>query len=449
MIACLFRITALCAACLGTLAPVDAAGATLDAAARARVLEGVIAKLHALYLFPEKARAMEKALRERMARREYDGVAGAEALAGRLTRDLRAVVDDRHLSVQYSARRLPPQTAAGIEPPAGEIAALRREFARRNYGIARVEILPGNLGYIDIQTLFDVAYAGPVWDAAMRFVADADALLVDLRRCPGAVGPGSEKMINWICGYFLERPAHVCTIRWRPQNRIQEQWSPATVPGPRFLGKPVYLLTGRSTFSGAEALAYILKNRKCVTTVGERTGGGAHGGGSVPIDDHFSVWMPMGQVIDPLTGTDWEGVGIAPDIAVPAADALLAARRDALKRRLDAAPAARAFLAPALQEAEDELAAARRERARAPRVVFRLNGFAAAREVALAGEFNGWGRTAMTRTKRGWQASLRLAPGRYAYKFVVEGNWIRDPGNRRTVRDAGGNENSLVEVPRR
>jgi C-terminal processing protease CtpA/Prc len=75
-----------------------------------------------------------------------------------------------------------------------------------------------------------------------------------------------------------------------------------------------------------------LKNLKRAIIVGETTGGGAHPGGVRGITDHFGIWVPNGRAINPITKTNWEGIGIEPAVKVAAADALKAAHLDALQK---------------------------------------------------------------------------------------------------------------------
>jgi C-terminal processing protease CtpA/Prc len=126
------------------------------------------------------------------------------------------------------------------------------------------------------------------------------------------------------------------------------------VPGTRYgPDKPVYVLTSRRTFSGAEEFAYNLQTRKRAVIVGDTTGGGAHPGGMRRVTDHFGVWVPSGRAINPITGTNWERVGVRPDLAAPADSALRVAQVAALRVLLQRADTAeRGRLEDALREIE-------------------------------------------------------------------------------------------------
>jgi C-terminal processing protease CtpA/Prc len=119
----------------------------------------------------------------------------------------------------------------------------------------------------------------------------------------------------------------------RPSDQTHQFWTLPYVPGKRLIGKDVYLLTSNRTFSAAEDFAYGLKNLKRVTIVGEVTGGGAHPGGPRRINDHFFIGVPAGRSISTVTHTDWEGVGVEPDVRVAADRALLTAHLMALEKR--------------------------------------------------------------------------------------------------------------------
>ena len=109
-------------------------------------------------------------------------------------------------------------------------------------------------------------------------------------------------------------------------------WTQPDVPGKKFIGKPVFVLTSAQTFSGAEEFSYDLKNLKRASLIGETTGGGAHPVWRHRIDDHFFIGVPFARAINPITKTNWEGTGVEPDVKVPAADALEVARKLAMKR---------------------------------------------------------------------------------------------------------------------
>jgi C-terminal processing protease CtpA/Prc len=162
----------------------------------------------------------------------------------------------------------------------------------------------------------------------MNFLANTNALIIDLRKCTGGY-PG---MIALILSYlFGEEPLHLDSIYWRDDDVTQQYWTLPYVPGKRYGDKPVYVLISKVTFSGGEGFAYILQTRKRATLLGDKTDGGAHAGASYRIHPHFELFIPIGRTINPVTGTNWEGCGVAPDISTPPEQAFTAAYNMALQ----------------------------------------------------------------------------------------------------------------------
>ncbi|MDX1934049.1 MAG: S41 family peptidase [Capsulimonadales bacterium] len=412
----------------------------IDAATRERVLHTVLKKLNEQYVFPETARKMEVAIRERMARKEYDRLTDGQAFAETLTRDLREVCQDKHLRVMYSPDPLPRDNGRPMDPPQEAIDEMRRQVTRENFGFERVEVLPGNLGYLKINYFVDPEWMGDTLRAAFDYLGGTDALIIDLRDNGGSM---SEQAIPRVCSYLFEKPTHINSLYWRPSGKTTDYYTLAQVPGKRYLNKPVYVLTSARTFSGAEEFAYDLQNLKRATLIGETTGGGANGGGDIRIDDHFAVWIPVGRAINPITKTNWEGVGVKPEFPVPAYKALHTARLLAIEALVDKTTDERwkGRLKEVLTELRQNPPAVRK-------ITFRLKGFPDAKSVAVAGTFNGWSDSATRLTRQGdiWTTETEAEPGRHMYKFVIDGQWMTDPDNPQTANDRQF-VNSLLIVP--
>lgn len=431
---------ALCALLFALPAYGDTAGSALSAAQRIEAIEGVLRCVRENYVFPEIAVKMEAHLRAKMARREYDSITDGPMLAEALTRDLHSVQEDRHLHVSYSPSVLPKSEMAGVMPPPGWLAEMRTVLSRDNYGFAKVEILPGNIGYIQTTYFAPPEIAGEAYVATMNFVANTDALIIDLR---GSNGSMSEDALPMLCGYFFERSVHLNDFYWRSTDQTRQTWTLAHVPGKKYLNKPIYILTSGKTFSGAEELAYDLKNLKRATLVGDTTGGGANGGGDIRAADHFSVFVPNGRAINPITKTNWEGVGVAPDVPVPALHAKDRAYLMALKQSLETSQDAewKNQLSGIIKAQEAKQSAFKK-------VTFRLAGYPNAKSVSVAGTFNFWAIRANPLTRKGnvWEGEVELEPGRHTYKFVIDDAWITDPANP-VVEKEGQYTNSVLIVP--
>jgi hypothetical protein len=303
---------------------------TMDAATRTAVIDGAVKMLNDFYVFPETATKMTQALRDRQARHEYDAITSARQFAETLTTHLQEVSHDKHLRVGYSATPGPSGPPAGGPPPEEKVR-MRAMMAASNFGFEKIERLAGNIGYLDLRGFVPPQFSGDTVAAAMTFLANTDAVIIDLRQNGG----GTPEAVALISTYlFAGPPVHLNDIYDRGTNSTRQFWTLPYVPGKRLDGKDVYVLTSTRTFSAAEDFTYGLKNLKRATIVGEVTGGGAHPGGPHRITDHFFIGVPSGRSISPITQTDWEGVGVEPDIKVSAAQALGTAHLKALERRL-------------------------------------------------------------------------------------------------------------------
>lgn len=306
---------------------------TIDSAIRNQVIEQLLKDLNKSYVFLETAKAMEKDIRQRQQNKEYDEITSARSFAKKLTEDLQKISKDKHLRVLYSHQALPVRKD-NAEPTAGEIAEENLYYRRVNFGFEKVERLQGNIGYIDLRNFWDPKLGEETVAAAMNFVANTDALIFDLRQNGG----GDPAMVALIISYlFGDKPIHVNNIYFRERNKTEEFWTSPKVLGKKYGNKDVYVLTSGYTFSGGEEFSYDLKNLKRATIIGETTAGGANPGGRVRLHDHFSVFLPVGHAVSPITKTNWEGVGVSPDIAVPKEQALKTAHLLALNKLLEKA----------------------------------------------------------------------------------------------------------------
>lgn len=301
---------------------------SIDPVTRTEVVEGLAQALQDFYVFPDEGLAMAAQVRRKQAQHGYDSITSARQLADMLTHDLREVSHDRHLAVHYSQSVVRPFPFPPPPPPVELVSRQQQTFSRANFGFAKVEILTGNVGYLDLRGFMPPAWIGDTLVGTMAFVQNTDALIIDLRHNGG----GSPDSVLLIASYFFDEPVHMNDIYTRPSNETRQYWTLPYVPGKRFLSKSVYILTSSNTFSAAEDFTYAMKNLKRATVIGESTGGGAHPVGNRRVADHFLVTVPMGRSISPITHQDWEGVGVQPDVKVPAQNALDHAHLIALEK---------------------------------------------------------------------------------------------------------------------
>ncbi|MBI1851826.1 MAG: S41 family peptidase [Planctomycetes bacterium] len=298
----------------------------LDATMRTAIVDGIAKALDEAYIFPEVAKKMIASIREQARAGRYDDLTDARVFASRLTTDLQAVSHDKHLRVRGPDRPDNPYLRGPSMDASSEKDWMNNDFER-------VERLAGNIGYVKLNGLRPGPAAERTAAGAMAFLENSSALIFDLRDNGG----GAPEMIAFILSYLFEKPTLLNTFYDRVQNVTTESSTSADVPGRRFAESvPVYVLTSNHTFSGAEEFAYDLLNLKRATIVGETTGGGAHPVMPRPLPHDFQVLVPFARAINPITKTNWEGVGVEPNVKVSADKALLVAERAALETVLRA-----------------------------------------------------------------------------------------------------------------
>jgi hypothetical protein len=289
----------------------------LDAAERSRVIDSVTSNLTKLYVYPDVAAKMNTYVQARAQHGDYNDITSGAVFADAVTKDLRAVSNDRHLHVDYAPFKQ-PATAPHEQPAPDDLNRMRHQMADNNCGFEKVEILPRNIGYLKFNMFGPPAVCAPTASAAMNLLAHTRALIIDLRENGG----GDPAMVDFIVSYLFDTHEHINDLYNRSDDETTQYWTLPWVPGERLTTQPVYVLTSHGTFSGAEEFTYDLKNLKRATIVGETTGGGAHPVRGVPIDAHFNIAVPVARPINPVTKTDWEGTGITPDYKTSRDDAL-------------------------------------------------------------------------------------------------------------------------------
>jgi C-terminal processing protease CtpA/Prc len=304
---------------------------TIDAAQRNQVIDSLVSEMHKTYVFPALAKKVETALVQNRKRGAYDGITSAHALRDKLTADVQAVAKDKHLNVIYQATPIPVRSAPN-KPTAEQQAAQLASMRAQNFGVERIERLPFNIGYLDLQGFAMARDAGDTIAATMTVLSNTDALIIDLRENGG----GDPATVALLASYFLDKRTHLTDFYYRTGDRNEQMWSSDTVQGKHYgQSKDVYVLTSKFTFSAAEDFSFAMKNQKRVTIVGETTAGGAHPGDFMRLTQHFAMFVPNGRASDPVTKTNWEAVGVTPHVSVPAADAFKTAQLAILKKMAD------------------------------------------------------------------------------------------------------------------
>jgi hypothetical protein len=298
----------------------------LDAATRAAVIDGLLTQLNRIYIFPDVAKKMEQAIRARQAKKEYDSITRGEELARVLTEHLRQVRNDSHLYVEYFPEGIPYDSQKTPDP--AMVQRFRETGRRRNYEYRKVERLDGGIGLLQVDGFYPEEWAQDTIVAAMSFLANSEAIILDLRENHGGAGA------TLLCSYFFEEETHLSDAYNREENTTRQYWTYPIVPGKKLADKDLYILTSHETISAPEELAYDMQYLKRAIIVGETTHGGANPTTIYRITDHFSAAIPFARMIHPGVSTDEEGTGVKPDVAVPANQALLTAHLMALKKAL-------------------------------------------------------------------------------------------------------------------
>ena len=274
------------------------------------------------YMDPVVGKQVADSLRRRLKDGQYTSQTPA-ALAARLTNDLQLESKDKHLVVAVVRDRVP---APG--------ASTRQEQVRRtNGGVQRVEILPENVGYLNMTAFWRVEEAQDVIADAMRLLQRADALIIDMRQNRG----GSPETAVLLMGYLFDQVG-LPLFDIVPRSGDHVSYSTPT-PGPpeRNGHRPLYVLTAAGTFSAGEGVAFLLQERARAEVIGERTAGAANPGRPYRVNAFFDVTVPNGRVVSAVSGRNWEGSGVLPDVVVTAPDALGLAHSRALARLLASA----------------------------------------------------------------------------------------------------------------
>lgn len=315
--------------------PAATAESAIERPTPRQVAAEVAARIRGLYFDPAAGARIADELEADSATGAFDALTDGRDLAAALSNRLRPF--DAHFNVAFdpNAPAVParPQAAPMGTPPEAGQPSRRPSTAeiRSHFGFRRVEILPGNVGYIDLRQFSHIDFGNPddparrAADAALDFVAHADAVIFDLRDNGG----GAPSMVGYLTSAFTPAQAPIYNIFHSRQGARSE--APEVFrPNPR-LEVPVYVLISGRTGSAGEALPYTLQGAQRATIVGEASGGAANPGGMVPVGYGYAVFISQGSPRNPHTGGNWEGTGVLPDVAAPWDQALTRAYALALE----------------------------------------------------------------------------------------------------------------------
>jgi len=316
------------------LAPASVFAQTLDQKAQREVVSDLKVALRQNYVFPDRIPAISAELDRRVQAAPIEAEPFAETLAQGMVK----ASEDLHFSVAFD----PDEVAADRRAKAsGETSSQAQRDGERaaNFGFRDARRLDGGLAYVRFDFFADPQYAQETAAAAMRFAEGSKGLIFDLRYNNGGVLEMAQFLMSYLYPAGKDQQFFDYNYNDKGVQVARSQWSLAAVPGQRSADIPVVVLTGSTSFSAAEWMAFSLQKLGRATVIGEQTAGGAHPVTRVPIDDRFMLQVPFGQIRDPIDGKDFEGVGVTPDLVVPASEALLAAQKFLLQRRAEAGDA--------------------------------------------------------------------------------------------------------------
>ena len=291
----------------------------LEKSTKAAIIDWMCLKLNEIYVFPDVAKKMDEYLRNKLKDGDYDSISDPGTFTRILRGDLIKISHDRHFNVIYA-----PEPSIRMERPDPEEEKKREEQRIRqleydNYHFKKVERLDGNVGYLRFDGFADALYAGDTAVAALQFLKNCDAIIIDLRYNGG----GGADMIQLILSYFFKERTHINSWYIRKEDKTDQSWTSTYVPGKKLLDTDLYILTSSRTFSAAEEFIYDLKNLDRATLVGETTGGGGH---MVTFERNeelkIEFKIPFNRAVNPYSGDNWEAKGIEPHVKCPAEEAL-------------------------------------------------------------------------------------------------------------------------------
>jgi hypothetical protein len=256
--------------------------------------------INANYVFLDVGLKTSQQLELKLKAGDFDTIQHAKTFARVLTQIVQSVNHDKHMRIRFidgnRQRGAPRETGNGFKES---------------------KIIEGNIGYLDMRGFAPPAFASTAADEHMKNLESAGAIIIDLRKNGG----GNPEMVQYLCSYFFNEQLHLNSLYYRGTNQTTEFWT-VNVLGKKRPDVPLFILTSNFTFSAAEEFCYNMQTRKRAILIGETTGGGANPGQEFSINDQLSIFIPTGRAINPVTGTNWEGVGVVPDISTLSMDAL-------------------------------------------------------------------------------------------------------------------------------
>jgi len=280
--------------------------------AKSSVIAAIKTHLEESYVDLDNAKKMIAALDTNFKSKKYEKITNPTEFARILTQDLQSISKDLHLKIRFEPERITQENRVISKEMKLEMEKrVTTQMKDINYGFTEVKILEGNIGYLNLRLFADVKDAEETATATMNFLSNTNAIIIDLR----TNGGGVPNMVQLLSSYFFDEIPVLLNDFYERKTGIKNQlYTLSAVNGKRSLNKPVYLLTGKQTFSAAEAFTYALKHLGRATVIGQTTQGGANRTKRINLNEAFTIAVPYIKAINLITKTNWEGSGIQPDM---------------------------------------------------------------------------------------------------------------------------------------
>ncbi len=293
------------------------------------LINSISDSLNKHYIFPDKAENISTYLRAQLKSNVYTNLLNdPQKLERQIKNDISSVFQDPHLRIQFDPGF---NAQVAYHPTTEELQQVKKYWKDNNYSFKKLEVLPGNIGYLSFNLFVDdINAAKPTIKAALSFLANTDAIILDLRDNMG----GDPNMVSQVESYFFSQKTEMNSLINRSNKDTIFMYADPFKSDSLSLSMPVYILTSQHTFSGAEDFCYGMKVAKRALIVGETTGGGAHPQMPFSVNQGFVMYIPFARSINPITHTDWEGTGVIPDVKISANKALIKAQEQIFRESL-------------------------------------------------------------------------------------------------------------------
>lgn len=302
---------------------------TLLPADKKEIIEKLNSILSERYVFEKTAAKITQTLKSNLEAGKYQTQNEPQNFAEAVNKDMSEMTSDRHLMLEYN-----PGFAAELQDKINNPDKYEREksakLERNNYGFREMKLTPENIGYLKFNSFPDLKYSQSTIEASMEFLKNADILIIDLT----SNGGGRPETVQLICSYFFDsKPRLLNSLKSKSEKT--DYFTLESISGKRMTKQPVFILIGNNTFSAAEEFAYNMQTQMRAVLIGETTGGGANDNVFLPLPKGFIVSVSISEAINPITNTNWEGIGVKPDIEVIQSKAYTTALFEASKKLLE------------------------------------------------------------------------------------------------------------------